>query len=143
MTDRAQWFTVSRTEAVQPYATLTRDALVDLLTRFGTDRVSELARLDDTAMMTAFAALVDTDPTGLHDELLEITADHQEIIEADGWRISSNEPAAAVPGDDLPAPWEDDPDYPMVDWRYEVANSDELRGYRDWVAAKREHAAFD
>lgn len=47
---------------------------------------------------------------------------------------AANNPAA----DTLPAPWEDDPDYPMADWRYEVRNGDELRGYREWVAHRRE-----
>lgn len=33
-------------------------------------------------------------------------------------------------------PWEEHPDYPMSDWRYEVANEDTVRGYQDWVRAK-------
>ena len=43
----------------------------------------------------------------------------------------------------LPEPWEDDPKYPMEDWRYEVANGDELCGYRDWVAKQRELEDFE
>jgi hypothetical protein len=43
-------------------------------------------------------------------------------------------PAAAP----LPEPWEDDPEFPMEGWRYEVYNGDELCGYRDWVAKMRE-----
>jgi hypothetical protein len=54
-------------------------------------------------------------------------------------RDINNQPAST---DSLPAPWEDDPIYPMADWRYDVANGDELRGYRDWVAAQRELAAL-
>ena len=34
-------------------------------------------------------------------------------------------------------PWEEHPDYPMSDWRYEVANEDTVRGYQDWVRAKQ------
>jgi hypothetical protein len=34
-------------------------------------------------------------------------------------------------------PWEEHPDYPMSDWRYEVANEDTVRGYQDWVRARQ------
>lgn len=37
----------------------------------------------------------------------------------------------------LPEPWEDDPEFPMAIWREEIANGDELRGYRSWVAHMR------
>lgn len=37
----------------------------------------------------------------------------------------------------MPLDGEDDPEFPMSDWRSEVADSNELRGYRDWVAKKR------
>lgn len=140
MTDRARWFTVSRTETVQPYVLLSRDGLIDLIGRFGA-AAAELAGMDDTALMAAFTRLLDADPDGLVEELIELTGNHQEILEVDGWRISSdNQPA---PVDTLPAPWDDDPDYPMEGWRYEVRNGDELRGYRDWVAYQRELAALD
>lgn len=145
-TRRAPWFTVSRTETVQPYASFDRDGLIDLLTRFAPDHSGELAGPDDNALMAAFATLIAADPSGLHDELLELTANHQETLEVGGWRISSDDPTPAVasaPIDDLPAPWEDDPEYPMEIWRYEVHNGDELRGYRDWVAMRRECAEFD
>jgi hypothetical protein len=33
-------------------------------------------------------------------------------------------------------PWEEHPDYPMSDWRYEVANQDTVCGYQNWVKAK-------
>ena len=39
--------------------------------------------------------------------------------------------------------WEDDPDYPVADWQYEVANGDTRRGYHEWVEAKKEDAKFD
>lgn len=140
MTDRARWFTVSRTETVQPYALLSRDGLIDLLGRFS-PVAAELAGMDDTALMAAFTRLLDADPDGLGEELIELTGNHQETIEVDGWRISSDHQPAPV--DTLPAPWDDDPNYPMEDWRYEVRNGDELRGYRDWVAYQRELAALD
>lgn len=138
MTDRARWFTVSRTETVQPYAVISHEGLRDLLTRFApaASETGELAGLDDTALMARFAGLLDADPDGLHEELIELTSHHQDTVAVDGWRISTdNQPA---PMDTLPAPWEDDPDYPMEVWRYEVSNGDELRGYRDWVAWQRE-----
>ena len=37
----------------------------------------------------------------------------------------------------LPEPWEDDPEFPMAHWREEIANGDDLRGYRSWVAHMR------
>jgi len=37
----------------------------------------------------------------------------------------------------LPEPWEDDPEFPMAYWREEIANGDDLRGYRSWVAHMR------
>lgn len=96
--------------------------------------------MDDTALMAAFTRLLDADPDGLGEELIELTGNHHDL-EADGWRISSdNQPA---PVDTLPAPWDDDPDYPMEDWRYEGPGDDELRGYRDWVAHQRELVALD
>jgi len=30
--------------------------------------------------------------------------------------------------------WDDDPDYPSADWRYEVVNGDTRRSYWEWVA---------
>ena len=37
----------------------------------------------------------------------------------------------------LPEPWEDDAEFPMDNWREVIANGDELRGYRSWVAHMR------
>lgn len=34
--------------------------------------------------------------------------------------------------------WEEDPDWPVDDWRNLVANDDTRLGYRDWVSAQRE-----
>lgn len=84
MTDRARWFTLSRTETVQPYALLSRDGLVDLLDRFGSAGAAELAGLDDTALLAAFTSLLDADPDGLQYELIELTGNHQETLEVDG-----------------------------------------------------------
>jgi hypothetical protein len=36
--------------------------------------------------------------------------------------------------------WDDHPNYPSEDWKYEVENGDTRRGYWDWVAAKIEEA---
>ncbi len=36
-------------------------------------------------------------------------------------------------------PWRDeDADYPLADWRYDVANNDTRLGYRDWVEHNKE-----
>lgn len=34
--------------------------------------------------------------------------------------------------------WDNDPDYPPEDWRYEVANGDTRLGYWDWVVNQKE-----
>jgi hypothetical protein len=36
--------------------------------------------------------------------------------------------------------WTEDPEWPMSDWKAEVANSETLRGYWAWVEAQREWA---
>ena len=43
-----------------------------------------------------------------------------------------NAPTAKIPH------WEDDPDFPSEDWRYEVANGDTRLGYHQWVEHQRE-----
>lgn len=43
--------------------------------------------------------------------------------------------ALVGPGGD---PWASDPDYPVEDWQYEVANGDTRRGYQEWLRARRE-----
>lgn len=37
-------------------------------------------------------------------------------------------------------PWAEDPDYPVWDWRQEVASDSTRSGYWQWVAAQREQA---
>ena len=34
--------------------------------------------------------------------------------------------------------WDEDPDYPAEDWRYEVSNNDTRLGYHDWVTHQKE-----
>ena len=34
--------------------------------------------------------------------------------------------------------WDENPDYPVSDWREEVANDDTRLGYRDWWTNKQE-----
>lgn len=34
--------------------------------------------------------------------------------------------------------WDEDPDFPAADWKYEVANDDTRQSYREWVASQRE-----
>ena len=33
--------------------------------------------------------------------------------------------------------WDDDPDYPIENWVYEVSSYDTRRGYWEWVETKR------
>ncbi|MBA4090270.1 MAG: hypothetical protein C0494_06730 [Sphingobium sp.] len=39
--------------------------------------------------------------------------------------------------------WDDNPDYPVDDWKTEVANGDTRLGYRDWVDARTEMLASE
>jgi len=34
--------------------------------------------------------------------------------------------------------WSEDPDYPVEDWQYKVANNDTRLGYWEWVRVMRE-----
>jgi hypothetical protein len=34
--------------------------------------------------------------------------------------------------------WEDDPEFPVEDWKFEVANGDTRLGYCEWVGQKRD-----
>lgn len=34
--------------------------------------------------------------------------------------------------------WDEDPDWPVDDWKYEVANDDTRQGYHEWVAHNKE-----
>lgn len=34
--------------------------------------------------------------------------------------------------------WEDDPEFPVEDWKFEVANGDTRLGYYEWVGQKRD-----
>ena len=37
--------------------------------------------------------------------------------------------------------WGSDPEFPVADWQYEVANDDTRQGYWEWVAQNKEEAA--
>ncbi len=39
--------------------------------------------------------------------------------------------------------WGSDPDFPVADWQYEVANDDTRQGYWEWVEQNREEARQD
>jgi hypothetical protein len=41
----------------------------------------------------------------------------------------------------LNPPQHEDPEYPLADWQYEVANGDTRLGYEEWVEVKREQEA--
>lgn len=38
----------------------------------------------------------------------------------------------------LSSHWDEDPNFPVADWRYEVGNDNTRLGYRDWVASQRD-----
>jgi hypothetical protein len=33
--------------------------------------------------------------------------------------------------------WDEDSDYPVADWKYEIANDDTRLGYWEWVQCRR------
>ncbi|MGA2229012.1 MAG: hypothetical protein ABSH41_31640 [Syntrophobacteraceae bacterium] len=70
-------------------------------------------------------------------DLLEIEEEQMSHI-AGGWPDliepyrHPNAPTAKIPH------WEDDPDFPSGDWKYEVANGDTRLGYHQWVKHQRD-----
>jgi hypothetical protein len=40
-----------------------------------------------------------------------------------------------------PSHWEEDSEFPAMDWKYEVANDDTRQGYREWVNHKHQQKA--
>jgi len=39
--------------------------------------------------------------------------------------------------------WDNHPDYPVEDWKYEVANADTRQGYADWLLSMAEAEDFE
>jgi hypothetical protein len=66
----------------------------------------------------------DTETVGLE----HITADWPDLIE-------THKHAKVAIG--KTSHWEDDPEFPAEDWKYEVANEDTRLGYREWVEHQR------
>jgi hypothetical protein len=98
----------------------------------------------DEAIAKLFACLADN-LGAWQDEEESVQEEHEDLIsETDALldAVKAAIPAEVLfpvpPGATAPLPWQDDPDYPSDDWRVEVANNDTRRGYRDWVAARRE-----
>lgn len=44
---------------------------------------------------------------------------------------------ALVGADAVGSYWDEQPDFPLADWQYEVQNGDTRQGYADWVLAAR------
>ena len=59
--------------------------------------------------------------------------------EGDGewWVDDSDEGPEEIP-EPQPSHWDDQPEHPVEDWRYEIANDDTRLGYLDWCAAREE-----
>lgn len=53
-------------------------------------------------------------------------------------RARSHYRAEAIQHSEAIDPWAEDPEYPVADWQYEVANDDTRNGYIQWVQASRE-----
>jgi hypothetical protein len=45
-----------------------------------------------------------------------------------------------LPAAPAPSHWDEDSEFPVADWRYEIANDDTRLGYREWVEHQRECA---
>lgn len=43
----------------------------------------------------------------------------------------------------MPSHWDNDPEHPVEDWRYEVANDDTRLGYQEWIAHRKADAGED
>jgi len=39
--------------------------------------------------------------------------------------------------------WDEEKDFPVGDWKYEVANDDTRLGYTEWVESQKEQARED
>jgi hypothetical protein len=42
-----------------------------------------------------------------------------------------------------PSHWDEDPNWPVSDWKYEVGNDDTRQGYHEWVASQKEQMGID
>lgn len=67
------------------------------------------------------------------DKLAAVGVDPQEYFDKTYARIAKENKDTA-----LPSHWEDDPDHPVEDWRYEVGNNDTRLGYREWIQHRKE-----
>jgi len=55
-------------------------------------------------------------------------------------RALFDEVVARAPSPAAGSYWDEDPEYAVADWRYEVANDDTRLGYLEWVEHQRESA---
>lgn len=74
------------------------------------------------ALQEASRALTELDPLG---------AKHDAKMIDEALRLLANPPSH----------WEENPDYPVADWRLEVQNDDTRLGYLEWVEHRKESDA--
>lgn len=72
------------------------------------------------------------------DELRATLKDVEEILESGRTGANVDQALNVIRRAFEPSGWDDDPEFPREDWKYEVANDDTFLGYPDWVKAQRE-----
>ena len=88
---------------------------------------------DQNSTATVFD-IYDEDGNHTRVDLLEIEEEQMGPIA--GGQSDLMEQAKAVPA--KISYWEDDPEFPVEDWKFEVANGDTRLGYYEWVGQKRD-----
>lgn len=67
------------------------------------------------------------------------------VLERIAKRLEATAPPApqppAAPLHELPGHWEEDPQFPVADWRHEVAEDNTRLGYTEWCQHRAEEAA--
>jgi len=70
-------------------------------------------------------------------DLLEIEEEQMSRVAGDRKDLIDTNEQAKVGAAKI-SHWEDDPEFPSGDWKYEVANGDTRLGYLEWVKQKRD-----
>ena len=91
---------------------------------------------DQNSTATVFD-IYDEDGNYTRVDLLEIEEEQMSRIAGDQPDLIETNEHAKVATAKI-SHWEDDPEFPAEDWKYEVANGDTRLGYREWVEHQRD-----
>ena len=91
---------------------------------------------DPNSTATVFD-IYDEDGNYTRVDLLEIEEEQMTRIAGDRKDLIDTNEQAKV-GEGKISHWEDDPEFPSEDWRYEVANGDTRLGYHQWIKQQRD-----